>query len=102
MGQIPLDGLLDAVGKLGLRQPAKFVVDLGRIDSVTHIMALAVCYIGDKAFGLAKLLADQLYNINVSHFIVAAYIVNLADSSIVDDQVDSAAVILYIQPVADI
>ena len=32
--QIPLDGLLDAVGEFGLGEPAQFVVDLGGVDSV--------------------------------------------------------------------
>ena len=51
--QIPLNGLLDAVGELGFRQPAQFVVDLGGIDGIAHIMALPVGHIGDQTFGLA-------------------------------------------------
>ena len=39
--QIPVDGLFDAVGELGLRQPAQLVVDLGRVDGVTHVVAMA-------------------------------------------------------------
>ena len=40
--QIPLDGLLDAVGKHGLRQSAQFIVNLGGVDGITHIVTLTV------------------------------------------------------------
>ena len=63
--QIPLDGLLDTVCEFCFRQPAEFVVDLGRIDRIAHIMAFTVCYIGDQAFRFAKFLADDLNDIDV-------------------------------------
>ena len=56
----------------------------------------------DKALGLAQLLADELYDVDVLHLVVAAYVVDLAYSALMDDKVDSAAVILNVQPVADI
>ena len=77
-------------------------MDLGRVDSVAHVMAFTVCYMCDQAFRFAKLLADQFYDIDVFHLVMSAYIVNLAYTSFVDDQVDGTAVILNIEPVADI
>ena len=62
-------------------------------------MTFTVCHIGDQTFRFAKLFTDDLNDINVCHFVVATYIVNFAYTSFVDDQVDRAAVILYIQPV---
>ena len=50
--QIPLDGFLDAVLELGLWQPAKFIVDFGRLDGVTHIVTLAIANTGDMTFRL--------------------------------------------------
>ena len=100
--QIPLNGLFDSVCKLCLRQPAQFVVDLGRVDGITHIVALTVSDIGNQTLWLAQFLADQLDNVDVLHFIVTAYIVDFADLAVVDDEVNCLAVILYIQPVTHI
>lgn len=47
--QIPLNGLLDAVFELRFGQPAELGVDLGRVDGIAQIVALAVCDIGDEA-----------------------------------------------------
>ena len=77
-------------------------MDLGRVDGVTHVVALAVSNVSDQAFRLAQLLTDELDDIDILHLVVAADVVNLTDTALVDDQVDGLAVILYIQPVADI
>ena len=77
-------------------------MDLGRVDGVAHVMSFTVCYVSDQAFRFAKLLADDLDNVDVFHLVVSAYVVNLTDTALVDDQVDGTAVVLNIQPVADI
>ena len=77
-------------------------MDLGRVDGVTHVVTLAVSNVSDQAFRLAQLLTDELDDIDVLHLVVAADVVNLTDTALVDDQVDGLAVVLYIQPVADI
>ena len=77
-------------------------MDLSRVDGVTHVVALAVSNVSDQAFRLAQLLTDELDDIDILHLVVAADVVNLTDTALVDDQVDGLAVILYIQPVADI
>ena len=102
VGQIPVDGLVDAVGKLRLRQPAQLVVDLGGVDGVAHIVALAVGDVGDQALRLAQLLADQPHDVDIPHLVVAADVVYLAHPSAADDEVDGLAVILHIQPVPDV
>ena len=102
MGQIPVDGLVDAIGELCLRQPAQLVVDLGGVDGVAHIVSLAVGDVGDEALRLAQLLADQLHDVDVPHLVVTADVVDLAHPAITEDEVDGLAVILHIQPVADI
>ena len=78
--EIPLDGLLDAVLKLSLRQPAQFVVDLGRIDGITHIMTLTVANMGNQALRLAQLLADDLYDFDVLLLVVTADVVNFTNT----------------------
>ena len=65
-------------------------------------MTLTVCYVCDQALWFSKLFADDLNDVDIFHFVVSAYIVNLTNTSFVDDQVDGAAVILNIQPVTNI
>ena len=100
--EIPLDRLLDAVLELGLRQPAQLIVDLSRVDGVTHIMTLTVANMGNQTLRLTQLFADDLYNLDVLLLVVTADIVDLANTTLVDNQVDSLAVVFHIQPVADI
>ena len=48
-GQVPVDRLLDAIGKFRLWQPTELVVYLRRIDGIAHIVSLAVGHEGDQA-----------------------------------------------------
>ena len=100
--EVPLDGLLDAVGEFGLRQPAELGVDLGRVDGVAHVVPLAVGDKGDEGLRLSERVADELDNIEVLHLVVAAYVVDLTLSALADDEIDRAAVILDIQPVTHV
>ena len=100
--EIPLDGFLNAVGESGLRQPAQLIVDLGGVDGVAHVVALAVGHKGDQRLGLSQRVADELYDIEILHLVVAAHVVDLALGALADDEIDRAAVILDIQPVAHI
>ncbi len=100
--EVPLDGLLDAVLELRLRLPAELCVDLRRVDGVAAVVALAVSDMLDEVFGLAELLEDGLDDVDVGALIVAADVVNLADAALLQDEVDGAAVILDIEPVADV
>ena len=100
--KIPLDGLLDAVLELRLRLPAELRVDLRRVDGVATVVALAVGDVLDEVFGLAELLEDGLDHVDVGALIVAADVVDLADASLLQDEVDGTAVVLDIEPVADV
>ena len=100
--EIPFDRLLDAVLELRLRLPAEFRVDLRRVDSVAAVVALAVGDVLDEVFGFAELLEDGLDDVDVGALIVAADVVDLADASLLQDEVDGAAVILDVEPVADV
>ena len=102
MLEVPLDSLLDAVLKLRLRLPAEFRVDLRRVDGVAAVVSLAVGDVLDEVFRLAELLEDGLDDVDVGALIVAADVVDLADAALLQDQVDSMAVVLDIKPVADV
>lgn len=100
--EVPFDRLLDAVLKFRLRFPAELRVDLRRVDGVAAVVALAVGDVLDEVFGLAELLEDGLDNVDVGALIVAADVVDLADAALLQDQVDGMAVILDVEPVADV
>ena len=100
--EVPLDRLLDAVLELRLRLPAELRVDLRRVDGVTAVMALAVGDVLDEAFGLAELFEDSLDDVDVGTLIVAADVVDLADAALLQDQVNRMAVVLDVEPVADV
>ena len=102
MLEVPLDGLLDAVLELRLRRPAEFRVDLRRVDGVAAVVALAVGDVLDEVFGLTELLEDGLDDVDVGALIVAADVVDLADTALLQNQVNRMAVILDVEPVADI
>ena len=102
MIQIPLDGQADTIFKHRLRQPAQLVVDLGRIDGIAHIVSFSVLHMLDQTLRLAKIFTDEFYDINIFHLVVSADIVNFADGSAAQDQVNRLTVILDIQPVAHI
>lgn len=77
-------------------------MNLGRVNSITHIMTFTIGDVGYQALGLAELLTDKLYNIYVAHFVMTADVVNFAYATIVYDKVNSLAVVFNIEPVADI
>ena len=102
MLEVPFDRLLDAVLELRLRLPAEFRVDLRRVDGIAAVVALAVGDVLDEVFGLAELLEDGLDDVDVGALIVAADVVDLADAALLQDQVDGMAVVLDVEPVADV
>ena len=77
-------------------------MDLGGVNGVAHVVALAVSHMSDQALGLTQLGADQLDDIDVLHLIVAADVVDLALAALTHDQVDGLAVVLDIKPVANV
>ena len=83
--QIPINCLFNAVGKLRLWQPTKFIMYLRRINRVSHIMPFSVSYVCNQTIWLIEIIANQTYNIYVSHFIVSAYVIYLADFSAMND-----------------
>ena len=60
--EIPFYGLLDTLLKLERWLPAEFLLQLSRVDGVTHIVTLSVGYISDEVHILAFLSAEQTVN----------------------------------------
>lgn len=55
-------GFLDTLLKLERWLPAQFLLQLPRVDGITHIVTLSVCYISDEIHILAFLSAEQSIN----------------------------------------
>ena len=108
--EIPLYGFLDTLLKLERWFPAEFLLQLSRVDGVTHIVTLSVCYVGDKIHILAFLSAEQtvhgldnhLDDIDVLPLVETADVVSLGNLALVENHIDGTGMIHYIQPVAHI
>ena len=48
MGHIPVNGLAQTIGKLGLRQPAQLPGNLGGVDRIAQISTLSVGNVSDE------------------------------------------------------
>ena len=77
-------------------------MDLGGIDGIAHVVPLPVRDIGDQTLRLSQRPADDFYDVDIFHLVMAADVVDLSHPAFVNDQVDGFAVVLHIQPVADI
>ena len=65
-------------------------------------MPLAVSHMGNQGLRLAQLPADDFHNLNILFLVVTAYIIDLANPALVNNQVNSLAVVLYIQPITNL
>ena len=68
-------------------------MDLRGVDGIAQVVPLPVGDVGDEAFGLAKLAADQAHDVDVAHLVVAPDVVHLADAPARDHEVDGLAVV---------
>ena len=110
MVEVPTDGLLDAFLELKRGLPAELALQLSGVDGIAEIMTGTVGDVGDEvqrvALGVAQQavdgLDDDVDNVDILPLIEAADIVGLVDLALVEDEVDSTGVVLYIEPVAHV
>ena len=94
--KIPFYGLLDTLLKLERWLPAEFLLQLSRVNSITHIVTLSVCYISDEIQILAFLSAEQTVNgldnhlddIDVLPLVETADVVSLGNLTLVENHID--------------
>ena len=96
--QLPTDTII----KFSCWKPAKLIVNLSWVNSITAVMSLTVSNMLNETLRLIKLLQNGLYNLNVLSLIVTANIVNLAYIAISDNKINSRTMVLYIKPVTNI
>src|SRR5262249_38211021 len=111
VGEVPVDGFLDAGGERLARGPAKLALDLRTIDCVAAVVAGAVGDVGDLigvffAVGTRGLLveqrADRTDDLEVRLLVQAADVVGLADATALEHEPDRGGVVLDEEPVADL
>ena len=108
--EIPFHGFLDTLLKLERWLPTQFLLQLSRVDGITHIVTLSVCYVGDKIHILAFLSAEQSINgldnhlddIDVLPLVETTDVVSLGNLALMENHIDGTGMIYYIQPVAHI
>ena len=108
--QIPLHGLLDTLLKLERWLPAQFLLQLSRVNSITHIMTLSVCYISYQiqvstlraTEQSINCLDDHLDDINVLPLVKTTDVIGLGNLALMENHIDGTGMIYYIQPVAHV
>ncbi len=103
VGDVPVDGLLQAPGEVGVRRPpAQLALELGRVDGVAAVVAGAV---GDpvEVLGVAAHgLEDHAQDGDVVPLPVGSDEVGLPHAALGEDVPDGAGVVLGVDPVADV
>lgn len=103
VGHVPVDGGLQALGEVGVgRPPAQLALELGGVDGVAAVVAGAV---GDpvEVLGVAPHgLQDHAQDGDVVPLAVRADEVGLPHLSLGEDVPDRRAVVLGVDPVADV
>ena len=108
--EIPFYGLLDTLLKLERWLPAEFLLELARIDGVTHIVTLSVCYISNQIQVSTLRATEQSINgldnhlddVDVLPLVKTADVISLGNLTLVENHIDGTGMIYYIQPVAHI
>ena len=108
--EIPFYGFFDTLLKLERWLPTQFLLELARIDGVTHIVPLSVCYISNQIQVSTLRTTEQsihgldnhLDDIDVLPLIETADVVSLGNLALVENHIDGTGMIYYIQPVAHV
>ena len=106
--EIPLYRFFDTLLKLERWLPAEFLLELARIDGVTHIVPLSVCYISNQIQVSTLRATEQsihgldyhLDDIDVLPLVETADVVSLGNLTLVENHIDGTGMVYYIQPVA--
>ena len=111
VGQVPLDGFADAGVKGFGGLPAQLGFELAGVDGVAPVVARAVGDVGDlagvrAAIGLGAHFIEQptdgLHDLDVGLFVPAAHVVDLAQATGFEHTANRAAVVLDVEPIADL
>src|SRR5712692_8513144 len=109
--QIPADGFMDAALKRLQRAPVQFALDLARVHGIPAVVAGAVFYERDQlAVRNGGVVRAQFVeqsanggdNVQVLFFAAPTDVVGFSNAALRDDGANGAAVILDVEPVANV
>ena len=108
--EIPFYGLLDTLLKLERWLPTEFLLQLSRVDGITHIVTLSIGYVSYQIQVSTLRATEQTVNsldyhlddIDVLPLVETADVVSLGNLTLVENHIDGTGMIHYIQPVAHI
>ena len=108
--QIPFHRLLDAFLELQAGFPTQFALQLAGVNGIAHVVAGTVSNVRYQVHILAFFAAKQTINrinhhlddVDVLPLVEAADVVGLGYLALMEDKVDGAGMVFYIQPVAHI
>ena len=94
--QIPFYSLLDTLLKLERWLPTEFLLQLSRVDGITHIATLSVCYISNQIQVSTLRATEQSINgldkhlddINVLLLVETTDVIGLGNLTLVENHID--------------
>src|SRR5579864_864897 len=98
---IPRDRSGEAVVKLLPGRPAE-PPQLGRIERVAPVVPGPIGDRADEGRRAPGQLEDAMGEVDVAHLVAAADVVDLAEAAAFDDEVDRAAVVVDMEPIANV
>ena len=99
---IPRDRVRQTLIELHLRLPSELAAQLFAVDGIAQIMSRTIGDELDQTFGSAQRFQDQLGNFEILHLAAAADVVHLAFAALLQYHVQSGAMIVDVDPVANI
>lgn len=108
--QVPANSLFDSFFKLQTRLPAQFFLQFCGVNGVTHVVTLAVRYVGYQVHVFSFLASQQavyrsdhyLDDVDVLPFVETADVVGFGHFSLMEDEVDGTGVVYHVQPVTHV
>src|SRR5438132_730134 len=98
---VPLDGLAHSLPEVARRPPAE-LLELPGAERVTPVVAGAVLDVAQQRAVRARQLEDELDHLDVLVLVAAADVVGLAGLPLAQHELDPGAMVLDVEPVADL
>ena len=99
---VPRNRLRNSLFKRNAWRPTERSCDLGVVDCVSAVVPRSILHIANQVFLRAECMDDQAYDVQVCALIVAADIVDFARQTARENRVERAAMVVHIQPVANL
>src|SRR4029077_14653859 len=99
---VPVDGERQAIFEIHSRRPARLAHDLAARDPIPAVVSRAIFDKPDERVGGPSDRQDLAHNLDIRQRAVAAYVVDFALPALFENRLDGAAVVIHIEPVANL